>query len=106
VQLTIELLLSLAGALVTLLAFWWGLVKWILAEFGKRDLAIQAEHARAKMAEDDIRRSLEAHKLYAAENFATTHELANALGRVETAITKLADRLDMILIDKGKGKDP
>jgi hypothetical protein len=104
--LTIELALGLGSGILTLLAFWWGLARWIIAELGKRDLAIQAEHARAKMAEDDLRRSLEAHKLYAAENFATTHELANALGRVETAITKLADRLDMILIDKGKGKDP
>lgn len=100
--LTMELLLGLGGGLFTMLGFWWGVARWVLAEFGKRDLAIQAVEARAKIAEDELRRALEAHKLYAAENFATTHELANALGRVEASIERLADRLDKIFMEKGR----
>lgn len=101
-SLTIELAVGLGTAILTMLGFGWGVVKWVLAEFGKRDLGIQAEHARAKLAEDDIHAALEAHRLYAAETFATTHELANALSRVEAAIERLADRLDKILMGKGK----
>lgn len=99
---TIELLLSLGGALIMILGFWWGIARWIIAEFGKRDLAVQAVDARAKLAEEEVRKSLEAHKLHAAETFATTHELANALGRVEASIERLADRLDKLLLEKGK----
>lgn len=96
--LTLEMMLGLAGSAVTLAAFWWGIARWVLAEFSKRDLAIAAESARAKLAEDGISRDIAAHKLYAAENFATTHELALALARVEAAIEKLSDRLDKVLM--------
>lgn len=99
--LTLEMLVSAGGALIAFLGFWWGVVRWVVAEFGKRDMAIQAEHARAKLAEEDLRKGIEAHRLHAAETFATTHELANALGRVEASIERLADRLDKLLLDKG-----
>src|SRR5688572_19857315 len=99
---TIELLLGLGVGTITLLGFWLGLARWVMGEMGKRDLSIQVVDARAKMAEDELRSSLQAHKLYAAETFATTHELANALGRVEASIERLADRLDKILMERGK----
>lgn len=98
--LTIEMALGFVGAAVTLAGFWWGIARWVLAEFGRRDLALQAEHARAKMAEEALARDIAAHKLYAAENFASKHEVANALERIEQSINRLADRLDTILMEK------
>lgn len=98
--LTLEMLLALVGAGVTLGGFWWGIARWVIAELGKRDLALQAENGRAKLAEEGISSDLAEHKLYAAENFATTHELATSLGRVEAAIERLADRLDKLLMEK------
>ena len=98
--LSLEMLLALVGTAVTLAGFWWGIARWVLAELAKRDLAIQATDARAKVAEEALARELSAHKLYAAENFATSHELASSLGRVEAAIERLADRLDKLLMEK------
>lgn len=48
----------------------------------------------AKFAEDDLRRSLEAHKLYAAENFATEGGLTQTVSRVDDAVKRLTDRMD------------
>lgn len=98
--LTLEMMLGLVGTAVTLGGFWWGIARWVIAELGKRDLAIQAESGRAKLSEEAITRDLNQHKLYAAETFATTHELATSLGRVEAAIERLADRLDKLLMEK------
>lgn len=100
-MLTVELMVALGTGVLTLLGFWWGLARWIMAEFRQRDLALQAECARAKVAEDDLRRALEAHKLYAAENFATAHELKGELGEVRKSIDKLTERLDKILMIGG-----
>lgn len=96
--LSLEMLLALVGTAVTLAGFWWGIARWVMAELSKRDLATQAEHARAKLAEEEIARDLAAHKLYAAETFATSHELSTALGEVKAAIERLADRLDKLLM--------
>lgn len=85
--LTIELALSLMTALLAVGGSAFGIIKWVLAELGKRDRATE-----------ELRRSLEAHKLYAAEHFATTGELATALGKVEAAIERLSLRLDELLL--------
>lgn len=65
----------------------------------EKDAAIAraAQDARAKVAEDELRRSLEAHKLFAAEHFATEEGVAKALDPVLKAIDRLADRLDQVL---------
>jgi len=94
---TVDLLFSLIGTAVAVGGFALGVVRWALSELAKRDLAIQASDARAKLAEDDLARALAAHKLYAAETFATGSELASALGKVEAAIDRLSQRLDQIL---------
>jgi hypothetical protein len=87
-------------AILTLLGFWWGLARWVLSEFSRRDLGLQAESVRAKMVEDGILRALEAHKLYSAENYATSHELANAIEGFKASIDRLSDRLDQFLIKR------
>jgi len=68
-------------------------------ELEKRDLATQAETARAKMAEEEIRRTLEAHKLFAAEHFATEEGVSKAMEPILRAIDRLTDRLDRLLPD-------
>ncbi len=84
--LTLEMLLTIVGALVPVAALAWGLVSWVIAQFASRDVEI------ANLGKD-----LAGHKLHAAETYATTHELTTALGRVETSIERLNDRLDRFL---------
>jgi hypothetical protein len=60
-------------------------------------LALAAADARAKMAEDDLRRTIAEHKLFAAEHFATEDGVSKALEPVLKAIDRLADRLDRYL---------
>jgi hypothetical protein len=62
-------------------------------------MARAAADARAKMAEDELRRSLEAHKLFAAEHFATEDGVGKALEPVLKAIERLSDRLDRLLTE-------
>ncbi len=111
--LTLETLLALLGALIALAGFWWGIARWVLSEFAKRDLKIEAEHARAKMAEEEVRSNLQEHKLYAAEHFATKDGVTQALDRVEAAVERLTqqvhdvverltDRLDRYLEKRGE----
>lgn len=87
---TWEVLIWMAGTGSVALVTGWRIVSWVLSELGKRDAAIDklekdaglmisAFDSRAKLAEDDLRRSLEAHKLYAAENFATKGGLTQAV---------------------------
>lgn len=59
--------------------------------------AVALADGRAKIAEDDLRRALEAHKLHAAEHFATEDGVSKALEPVLKAIDRLADRLDRYL---------
>jgi hypothetical protein len=106
--LTLEMLLALVAGLLTILGFWTGVIRWVTAEMvkrdvwmsselGKRDLRAEAETARAKMAEDDIRQSLNGHKLYVAENYTTSSEFNAALGELRATIGKLDDKLDQLL---------
>jgi hypothetical protein len=60
----------------------------------KRILASYSGDALAKLAEDELRRSPEARKLYAAETFATEGGLTQAVNRVDDAVKKLTDRMD------------
>lgn len=69
-------------------------------------LALAAADARAKIAEDELRRSIEAHKLFAAEHFATEDGVAKALEPVLKAIDRLADRLDRFLSEGGQTRPP
>lgn len=60
-------------------------------------IAVAASDARSKVAEDELRRSIEAHKLFAAEHFATEDGVGKALEPVLRAIDRLADRLDQLI---------
>lgn len=95
--LTIELALMLVGGLATLWGAVWGVVRWVLSQFAGRDKTIE-----------DLRKSLEAHKLYAAEHFATSAGLERSLGKVEQVIERLASRLDDLLAARLRppGGDP
>ncbi len=95
-------IISVAGGAVALVLLWvWQLVRMQRNELdsavGALRGELQSEAGRAKAAEEETRRALEAHKLYAAETFATAHELATALGEVMSAIDRLTGRLDQIL---------
>lgn len=57
-------------------------------------LLVGAVESRAKLAEDELRRSLEANKLYAAENIATEGRVTQAVNRVDDAVKRLTDRID------------
>lgn len=63
------------------------------------NLRAEAANERAKMVEEDLRRQIEAHKLFAAEHFATEDGVNKALEPVLKAIERLADRLDRILAE-------
>ena len=102
---TWEVLIWMAGTGLFALVTGWRIVSWVLSELGKRDAAIDklekdaglligAVDSRAKLAEDELRRSIEAHKLYAAENFATEGGLTQAVNRVDDAVKRLTDRMD------------
>lgn len=102
---TWEVLIWIGGLLLASLLTWWRITSWVLTEFRKRDervnqlekevgIAIGAADARAKLAEDELRRSLADHKLYAAETFATEGGLTQAVNRVDDAVKRLTDRMD------------
>ena len=95
--LTLETALSLIGTLVAIAVAAGSIVKWVIGQLRDRDLAIQAESARAKIAEDGLGIEIAEHKLYAAEHFATVGDLATALQDVKAAIERLGDRLDRAL---------
>lgn len=102
--LTLEMLLSLAGALVTLGGFWWGIARWVIAEFRQRDIAIRDEHVRAKEAEEELRKSLEAHRLYAAETFATAGDVRDAVKELKASVDGLTARLDKFLVEMSRDR--
>ena len=111
---TWEVLIWMVGTGLFALVTGWRIVSWVLSELGKRDAAIDklekdaglligAVDSRAKLAEDELRRSLEAHKLYAAENFATEGGLTQAVNRVDDAVKRLTDRMDRYFEKGEKG---
>ena len=111
---TWEVLIWMAGTGVFALVTGWRIVSWVLRELGERDAAIDqlekdaglligAVDSRAKLAEDELRRSIEAHKLYAAENFATEGGLTQAVNRVDDAVKRLTDRMDRYFEKGEKG---
>jgi hypothetical protein len=69
-------------------------------------LTLSASDGRAKIAEDELRRSIEAHKLFAAEHFATEEGVSKALDPVLKAIDRLADRLDKLLAEGLPARSP
>jgi hypothetical protein len=111
---TWEVLIWMAGTGSVALLAGWRIVSWALTELGKRDAAIDklekdaglmigAVESRAKLAEDKLRRSFEAHKLHAAENFATEGGLTQAVNRVDDAVKRLTDRMDRYFEKGDKG---
>jgi hypothetical protein len=91
-------------------------IDWVLAEFQKRDdcvsqlenetgLAMGAADTCAKIAEDDLRKSIEAHGLYAVENFATEGGLTRVVNRANDEIKWLTDPMDRYF-EKGDGSPP
>lgn len=91
--LTLELALALVTALLAIWGTAWGIIRWVLGQMARRDKEIEA-----------LRRSLEAHKLYAAENYVTGAEVSRALGKVETAIENLTSRLDALLMTRPRSR--
>jgi hypothetical protein len=111
---TWEVLIWMAGTGSVALLTGWRIVIWVLTELRKRDAAIDklekeaglmigASDSRAKLAEDELRRSLADHKLYAAENFATEGGLTQAVNRVDDAVKRLTDRMDRYFEKGEKG---
>ena len=111
---TINYLLSIAVSVLTSIGLVGGFVLWIGRGVNARFVRLEAEiervekeaaltvsaaDARAKIAEDELRRSIEAHKLYAAEHFATEEGVSKALDPVLKAIERLTDRLDRLLAE-------
>lgn len=109
---TINLLAGIAAGVLTsasiIAGFFWFLRRQIEASFERQAteiariendtrIAIQAADGRAKVAEEELRRSIEAHKLFAAEHFATEDGVAKALEPVLRAIERLGDRLDQLI---------
>lgn len=92
--LTIELMLTLAGSLITVVGFTIGIIRWALTELRLRDERIAMTDARAKAAEDALRASFDAYRVYAAEHFASGTSLNSAVDRVEEAVKRLTDRMD------------
>lgn len=102
---TWEVLAWVVGILMAAFAAAAVAIGWAVGQLSKRDAAIAAvardlgmqvaaEHARAKMAEEEMARSLAAHKLYAAEHYATDAGLKDAVDRVDDAVKRLTDRMD------------
>lgn len=83
---TLDLLIQLGVGIVTLAGFAWGIVTWVVGQFASRDAAI------AQAAKD-----LAAHKLHAAETFATRAGVTESLDRVFAAIDRLTSRFDEFL---------
>lgn len=111
---TISLLASIAASIVTTLGVvggWlWAVNRSTRMKFARLaaeierieregKLAIEAANARAHIAEEELRRSIEGHKLYAAENYATQEGLEKAIEPILRAIERLGDRLDRVLSD-------
>lgn len=90
--LTVETFFMIGGFLVTFAGFAWGLVTWIVGQFASRDVAIA-----------EARKDLAAHKLHAAETFATRSGVTESLDRVFAALDRLTDRFDeFIRIERRK----
>lgn len=85
-NITIEMALGAAGALVALAGFAWGIVTWVISQFSSRDAAISR-----------VRDEIASHKLHAAETFATRAGVTESLDRVFAAIDKLTGRVDELL---------
>lgn len=107
-QWVVGLIISTVIACVATGGVFWRYNAWIVEQFSKRDLdraaelakhdiALQSAVARATVAEEELRRSLEAHKLYAAEHFATNESVGKAMEGIQKSIDRLADRLDRLL---------
>lgn len=87
-----------AGSGVAGFLFWvWRLVSRFNAALDERDTAAQLEKERAKIVEDELRRDLALYKVHAAETFATKEGVAAAVGRVESAVDRLTQRIDRLL---------
>jgi len=109
---TLSLIAGIAGGLLTALGvigtFYWRVRDQWNSRFDQQDadierierenrIAVEAANERAKLAEEDLRRALDAHRLYAAEHFATEDGVEKALEPVLRAIERLGDRLDQLL---------
>jgi len=106
----VEIAAAVISSIVAMLGVVWRWSRWLASEFEKRDaarveelrqrdLALAAETVRAKVAEEEVRRSIEAHKLFAAEHFATEEGVAKAIEPIIKALDKMTDRLDRVLSD-------
>jgi len=76
---TWEVVSTVIGALMIAGA----LVSWVLGRFSARDRKIDA-----------LRESLNAHKLHAAETYATKSGLTESLNRVHDSVDRLTERID------------
>ncbi len=91
---TWELLIWVGGTILAALILEWRIVSWVLNELSTRDLSIAAVDARAKLAEEELRRSFETHKLYGYRKLRDRGGLTQAVNRVDDAVKRLTDRMD------------
>lgn len=83
---SIEIGVVLALAALASGAFWrmWGLI------------------AEARKVGEDAQRNLDAHRLEAAQTYATKAGLTEALGRVHDALDRLTDRIDALIASQSR----
>ena len=60
------------------------------------NLVIEAVEARAKIEAEGLSRQFAAYQLHVAETFATKAGVTDAVGRVETAVSRLSERIDRL----------
>lgn len=82
------------GAVLTVLGFLFGIVKWVLAEFRRRDERAAAIHAAATMRVETVERALNDFRVEAARTFALNEALADTERNVSDAMKGVYERLD------------
>lgn len=94
---------AICGAFAFGVVIMWRLVSWVQAAFKERDTALQLCDARAKLAEDTLRKEITSNELRAAQTYVTKDGLADALTGVQTSIDRLADLLNQLLVQAAGG---
>lgn len=94
---------GIGGAFVAGVVMMFRLVNWVQTAIKERDLALQVSDARAKLAEDTLRKEITSNELRAAQTYVTKDGLADALTGVQTSIDRLADLLNQLLVQAAGG---
>lgn len=74
-----------------------GVVLWVVSRFNAQRESTERALAIRDAKIDALEESLQSHKLYAAETFATRTGLKESLEHVHKSLDRLADRIDELL---------